>query len=73
MAPTRRTLLQASPVGFAGSIAGLAGVTETKQDTETTDWTTTISPLTLAFAKPTVACVMTLGTLNSSLTTIRRN
>ena len=36
MPPTRRTLLQASALGFAGSIAGCTGASENRQETETT-------------------------------------
>jgi predicted lipoprotein with Yx(FWY)xxD motif len=36
MPPTRRTLLQASAIGLAGSIAGCAGASENRQETETT-------------------------------------
>ena len=36
MPPTRRTLLHASAVGLAGSIAGCAGASENRQETETT-------------------------------------
>lgn len=36
MPPTRRTLLQASALGVAGSFAGCAGASESRQDTETT-------------------------------------
>ncbi|WP_276278915.1 hypothetical protein [Halorussus caseinilyticus] len=36
MAPTRRTVLRASALGVAGSIAGYAGASENRQETETT-------------------------------------
>lgn len=36
MAPTRRTVLQASALGLAGSVAGCAGASENRQETETT-------------------------------------
>ena len=36
MPPTRRTLLRASAIGLAGSIAGCAGASENRQETETT-------------------------------------
>lgn len=43
MPPTRRTLLQASALGLAGSIAGCAGASENRQETETTiEMTTTV-------------------------------
>lgn len=40
MSPTRRTLLQASALGIAGSIAGCAGASENRHETETTPETT---------------------------------
>ncbi|NHN59267.1 MULTISPECIES: hypothetical protein [Halorussus] len=36
MPPSRRTLLRASALGFAGSVAGCAGASENRQETETT-------------------------------------
>ncbi|WP_435174654.1 hypothetical protein [Halorussus sp. AFM4] len=36
MPPTRRTLLQASALGLAASVAGCAGASENRQETETT-------------------------------------
>ncbi|WP_137287346.1 hypothetical protein [Halorussus salinisoli] len=36
MPPSRRTLLQASALGLAASVAGCAGVSENRQETETT-------------------------------------
>lgn len=50
MPPTRRTLLQASALGLAGSVAGCAGASEREQGTGTTDaesaGTTTDQPAT---------------------------
>ncbi|WP_137287345.1 COG4315 family predicted lipoprotein [Halorussus salinisoli] len=37
MPPSRRTLLQASALGFAGSVAGCTGASENRQETETTE------------------------------------
>lgn len=44
MPPTRRTLLQTSALGLAGAIAGCAGASESRQETETTPEATTTTP-----------------------------
>ena len=44
MSPTRRTLLQASALGIAGSIAGCAGASESRQETTTPATTTVQEP-----------------------------